>query len=542
MKSGTKILLQYIRKQQKTILTGMLAALALNILSTLFLFLLQFLSQEGMVTWERKGAYLILTGFGAYIILYTLMDNIYLSRLNQVEMESVYTIRKDIYHHLLHIKYQYFTKKHFGELNTNMIQDLEMLGDLVFKQLPRSLSELIYFFIAFVILLCTDVRLTLALLGFITLFTVYTLALKCKMQKYAGIYARSREELNTVLDDYVNKIKVLQFYGKTEDFSDRIDILNRDMNKNWLKLNIFGPLIQSSIEFAALACYLLIYGIGGNLLFSGTLTGSALFLFLSYIPQIWDKYSAVLDIYTSLVQGQVYSHRVFGGWGLEVEKPEKSSPVQMTSRPDSVYLKDVEFWYEPGQPVLQRFSFSFTAAGLYCIAGPSGSGKSTLFDLLLGFYAPCKGDIRIGNAAPETIRNLPGVIGLVHQDAYMINGNIIENIQFGDLTITQEQILEFLQDNRFLEILPVELTRPICRGSGILTTGMRRIVSLARTMLRRPEIILFDEVTAGLDSHTEQVILNYIWQLSQNKICIMVSHKPEDGIYAKEIIQIKSLA
>jgi ATP-binding cassette subfamily B protein len=522
------------------LLKSILASVCMNLLSILILYqfksLIDNFSVQGNLLLVRNLSFVIVI----LIVLSAFSEYLYITYSNKTAVESQYTIRNTLFDHILKIKYRFFSKKYFSRLNTNIIQDVRDLCDNLFKQLSGSFSEGIYFLVSFIILLLVNYKMTILLFAFIGLFTIYVLFLKEKMEKFTRRYAESRTVLNTIIDDYLEKIKSIQLYGIKDSYLDRIDAANKALNTNWFKLNIFGPLIQSSIEFAILGSYLLVFFLAMSFIGNGELTPGGLFLFLTYLPQLWDKYSAVVNIYSGIVQSQVYADRIFGMLKTETYEDEQQGSIKQIDGEPSAALDDISFSYEEGQALIKNKSFSFSEPGIYRIAGPSGSGKSTLFDLLLKLYPVSHGQILINNLPIDKMDNkiIREYLGIIHQDPYFISGTIIENIQFGCPDINEKDIRNFLNSFGFSHYEYLSLDASFSGETKVLTYGMKRIISIARVILRNPRILLFDEITANLDSHTERMVLDFIKKISNEKICLFISHKQGEGIIAKETMEI----
>ena len=185
----------------------------------------------------------------------------------------------------------------------------------------------------------------------------------------------------------------------------------------------------------------------------------------------------------------------------------------------------------------------FVKPGIYGISGPSGCGKSTLFDLLVGLYQPQSGQIIIceKDIAAYELDELRKTVGIVHQDAYYVRGSILDNLRLFNTNITDEQLVHCLKEyeiNKDLSAIHYPLDEPLLRNDSRLTSGQKRLICLARTLVRQPKIILFDEVTAGLDSNTEIKILEIIQKLSKKHVCLFISHKQEDLQSADYLIEL----
>lgn len=524
-----------MKEKYKSITLSIIYSFLLSILSVCFLYSIQMLSDIDI---QSVPFGILAISAAIFVTIYAIIEYMYISNINEVEIDVRYKLRNQLHHRLMQVDYMTFSKQYYGEANTNIIYNVEQLGVLFFKQFPNSFTELLFLIVAFLSLIYINFYLAMMLLVFIIAFSCYIIFLKIKMEKYAKKYIEYRTKLNTSLDDYINQIRLLQLYGLEEDYANRVDCINKEMNCVWLKLNAFAPLIQSSIEIATLVSYLLVFGIGITLLELTIIDYAVVFLFLTYMPQIWTKYARVIEIYTYLTQGKAFAQQLYNDWDGDMVIAESEKIYEKHKVENQIIIKNVSFYYEKSHTILREFSYVFQTSGICLVKGPSGCGKSTMFDLLSGLLKPNNGEILLNGVKIDNIKNYTEILGVLHQETAIIEGSIIENIQWGNNKILAQEIQRFFEETGFSDSFTMDLTEHISHRDNRLTLGMKRIISLARIMLRNPKILLLDEITSGLDSHTEVVICEYIQKISVTIPCIIITHKSKDLFVADKVLML----
>lgn len=539
-------ILPYIRPERRRIFCSLAASLLMNLFAVSITWqfsraIERYVPAEDLTGLLRAGGRILLCAvlyFGCYVL--------FLHQARSAQYQVQHRLRRLVFSHVLNCRYEYFVQKSFGQVNTNIIQDVEAFCDGIFNKAFGSIANILFFVTTFAILIAANLRITAVLLTYMAAVTVYMYALKRVMVRFTKEYSSSKARLNESIMDLTAHGKSIVLYECQERYLKRTDQYNKAMNRNWLKLNVFSPLIQSSIEVSILVSYLLAFWVCWIELRAGRAGYADLFLYLTYIPQLWNKYGSAIDIMAELSKGEVYAQRILGAVEQETTEGEVSSDVQnqpLLLEETGIEITGLWFSFAPETPVWQNFSADFRKPGLYGISGPSGCGKSTLFDILMGFYRPEKGKIEICGIPMEeySFGELRRTVGIVHQEPYFVSGTILENICFFADNITEEQITDCVREYG-LESHWAQLesfgTKNLGRADPGLTTGQRRIISLLRVLARRPRVLLCDEITAGLDSHTEELVLNMIRRFSKAHTCLLISHKDSDLESVKNVIRL----
>ena len=481
--------------------------------------------------------------------LYFACHVLFLRKSKDMEFGVQHRLRKLVFGHVMNCRYGYFVRKSQGQVNTNVVQDVETFCAGVFDKLLGSASNILFFVITFGLLLWVNIRITAVLLLYMVAVTVYMYALKRVMARHASIYSAARSHMNEAIVDLTAHQKSIVLYGRQEMHIERVHDRNKEMVRAWLKRNIFSPLIQSSIEVSILISYLLAFGICWFELHAGRVSYGDLFLYLTYIPQLWNRYGSVIDVVTEIAQAEVYAKRILDAVYSEEREDALAQQAEQNAATEEactngIQIRDLCFSFSPEYPIWDKFSMDFDKPGIYGISGPSGCGKSTLFDLLLGLYQPQSGSIAVcgKDITSYELGKLRETVGIVHQDAYFVRGSILDNLRLFDTSITDDVLMKCLEEygiKNDLSAIPFPLDELLQRNDPRLTTGQKRLISVARTLVRNPRVLLFDEVTAGLDSNTEVRVLEIVKKAAETHVCLLVSHKQGDLGSADCVIALK---
>lgn len=547
----------YIHPERDKILLSLAASILMNLFAVGITWQFSDVIDLYIPAKDIQGILLTVGKILLFSLLYFLFYVLFLSQSKKAEHGVSHRLRNLVFSHVMNCRYEHFVKKSFGQVNTNIIQDVEAFCTGIFGSVFQSLADIVFFLITFGILLFVNVRITAVLFLYMAAVTLYMYSLKKYMGRFSKRYATARTHLNESIMDLTSHQKSIVLFEQQEAYCQKVDQKNAEMIRAWFKLNIFSPLIQSSIEVSTLISYLLAFAIGWGELKAGHASFGDIFLYLTYIPQLWNKYGSVIDIAAALVKSKTYAERIMAAIeneDLEQTKRNHQSSSQELSQTLSqipsqettfsgIEIQNLSFSFVEDHPIWKNFTASFDKPGTYGISGPSGCGKSTLFDILIGFYQADQGNILIrGNSIDSySYPELRNMVGIVHQEPYFVNGSILDNIRFYNNTFSKKEIEDCFEKYGLSEqkkLLDMYQDESLTRNDRRLTLGQKRIISLVRILARKPDILLLDEVTAGLDSYTEELVLRIIQQVSRECVCIMISHKSSDLRIADQVIQL----
>lgn len=433
--------------------------------------------------------------------------------------------RQRIFWRFQKLPYTGLKEVRFGIYNTNLIQDVENLSTYLFDKIAGTISDLAFFLFSFIVLTSVSPFLTFLLYLFIFLFTIFIYHLKKYMAQFYDDMIHCREEVNDTVHEMLSAQKIIAMNRISQHCLNKVRKYDHQLLIQTLKANIFGPMIQSSVEIATMITYIILFVFYQQ---SGISLGD-LFLFLTYLPQVWVKYSAMMDIFNNIVASDVLIRRIYTECDNTDQEAEISIEISDAFADISkIDIIDAVFSFDPGRKLLNRFQSHLYSPGLYYLIGPSGIGKSTLFDLLMGFYHLESGQILYNNEElkEDNTKRIRKQIGLIPQEDYIFSGTLWENITLGR-EIDQSNIHLLagkLGLDYYIEQLPNGLETNVS-GADELPSGLKKTVSVLRACGDKPSLLLFDEVTSNLDKSTRQIIDKAVNILSIDHICIYITHK-----------------
>lgn len=545
MKSNIyKYLILNLRGLKKRIIVSLSINIIINLFPLLLYSLFGFIIDNYIMNRNKKS--LIISGlFLILLLIFNLLLGFYKGIMQGKALQQFrHHLRKNIFSHIQFIDYRFFTKLKFAELNTNIVQDIETFSTIIFTRLVDSLSQIVFFITALIILIKINLTLTLSL--FLMIFFFYSIVLKLK--KIMGIkfsqFAQARSDLNIIINDITDGIDTIQTCNANSYFINKLSLSNKKYIKKWLAANIFAPSIQSTIEIGILMSYLITFVATGSLLRYQTITYGGIIMFLTYMPQLWDRFRQITDFYSTLQEGNVYLNRIFSLYNYDTYIQYGASNHMITRQKELPILIDkITFSYKSNESIFTNFSLSIEDNGLYCLTGNSGIGKSSLFNLILGLYKPEFGDIYIygTNIKHLSFTELYSMVGIVNQEIFLINGTVWNNITMGDANIKKRDILKISKEigfHKYIIILEKGYKTLVGEMGKNISHGLRRMITILRILCRNPKILLLDEVTSNVDSYTDNLLKQLLLKISQEKVCIMITHREKDLVNAKRIIKL----
>lgn len=467
--------------------------------------------------------YLALLGIG-FAVVYA--QTLLVTRAGQRVMMR---LRSDLFAHLLKMDLATFDRHAVGRLVTRVTSDVETLNELLSSGLVSILGDIITLTGITIILFLLDVR--LALLCFLVLpFAILTSLIFRRRARRGFRETRERvARLNSILQETFSGIEVVKLFGKERDNDALFERENAKSRDAWLDtleaFAIFFPVIQLLLTISLAT----ILGAGGWRVLEGTLTLGALVAFLQYVQRFFAPLRDLSEKYNVLQSALASSERIFGVLDWKEEEGRTGLPPFPPLKGD-IEFENVSFSYVEGEPVLHDVSFRVSPGEKVAIVGATGSGKTTVLSLLLGFYRPTRGRIRIDglDLARHDARSLRRQTGTVLQDVFLFSADVAWNLRLGDESIEPariERALDFARARRFVESLPRQMDEMVGERGRTLSVGQRQLLSIARAAAQDPAILLFDEATSSVDSETEALVQEAFAERLQGRTCLVVAHR-----------------
>lgn len=451
---------------------------------------------------------------------------------SRVGQNIVHQLRSDIFCHLQELPFSYYDERPHGKIQVRVVNYVNSLSDLLSNGIINTITDCCSLIFILIFMFSLHVRLTLiCLCGLPVLFAVIV-AVKKKQRTAWQIQSNKQSNLTAYIAESINGIRVTQSFVREEENTSIFNRLSSSYREAWMravKYNfLMWPCIDSISTVTTAAIYIIGIGwISGNLY---GVTVGVLIAFSSYISRFWEPINTLAAFYNSLLTAIAYLERIFETIDEPVKVTDAPNATQMPPIEGKVEFKDVCFSYEDGVQILNKVNFSAKPGDTYAIVGPTGAGKSTIVNLISRFYNVDSGTIEIDGTdiSKVTLKSLRKQMGIMMQDSFIFSGTIMDNIRYGNLEATDEQVITAAKTvcahDFIMEMENGYQTQVNERGSR-LSAGQRQLISFARALLENPAILILDEATSSIDTETEILLQKGLNRLLEGRTSFIIAHR-----------------
>ncbi len=521
---------RYLRPYWKRMVIACIALIGATLLGLIFPMVIKNLLDEVLILESSTQLNRITLGLLVVFVLQAVFKFIQGYQLAVVGEMIIIDLREHLFQRLSHLSLGFFNERRTGELVSRFSSDAMKLRGVLTSQITTILSQTINTFGSVGMMLYLNWRLMI--------FILVITPLIVGVGKYFGAILRrlSMEKQDAVaasivtVEEAVSGIRVVKSFAR-EDFEERryrqaqdtiYDVAMRNMRVN----QVFNP-IMSFIGFAAMTSFL---WFGGHEVIEGNLSAGELVAFMFYGSNVSGGLSSFVGLYTALQEALGGTKRIFEIIDMTPEIDDAPDAQPLPSVEGEIRFENVHFAYRPGVPVLENIHLTIQPGEILALVGPSGAGKSTLFNLIPRFYDPIEGQICIDgvNIKDVTQKSLRSQIGIVPQDTQLFGGTIRENILYGKLDATDDELIEAAKAanaHDFIMAFPEGYETIVGERGVKLSGGQRQRIAIARAVLKNPAILLLDEATSSLDTESERLVQEALNRLMQNRTTLIIAHR-----------------
>ena len=526
-----KVLLR-IRRYWPTLIAAILLA-TLNVVMTLYIPILvgnaiDCIVEAGRVDFPLMGEYLQKVLLCAVIAAFSqwLMSEL----CNRMTYQVTRDIRNEAFRHIQVLPLSYLDSHPQGDLVSRVIADVDTFADgllMGFTQLFTGIMTIlgtlvfmvrIHWGIALVVVCITPLSLVVA--NFIATRTYSMFKLQ----------TATRGEQTGLIDETIGSIKVVQAFGHEKASMEQFDEINGRLQKASLRAIFFSSLVNPCTRFVNSVVYAGVGLTGALIAISGGISVGNLTSFLNYANQYTKPFNEISGVVTELQNALACSGRVFELIEAPARTPEPEHPQRPEKVEGGVEIKDLKFSYVPEKPLIGDFNLSVKPGQRIAIVGPTGCGKTTFINLLMRFYDPDGGEIRLDGVNTRDMNRgeLRRSVGMVLQDTWLRSGTIRENIAMGKPDATEEEIIAAAKQahaHSFIRRLPQGYDTVISEAGGNLSQGQKQLLCIARVMLCLPPMLFLDEATSSIDTRTEIKIQKAFDTMMKGRTSFIVAHR-----------------
>jgi subfamily B ATP-binding cassette protein MsbA len=523
-------LLRYLSPYWKRMIIAIVALIASSVLSLVFPAVIQSVVDSVFVSGNVHLLDQITLGLLLVFLLRSFTSLVENYNLNYVGERIVVDIRTELYRHLQHLSVGFFLQRRVGELVSRLASDVTVMRSALTNNVDTLLQQSVIMIGSVIVMLVLNWRLTLFILALLPVILAMGLGFGYFLRRTSTQIQDELAAATTVVDEVFQNIREVKSFVRESYEIERYESAIMRAFKAALKLlrirTVFGPLV-AFMGFGGLA---LVLWFGGHEVLEGRLTGGQLIAFLIYGLSVAGSMGALVNLYTQFQEAIGATKRVFQLLDAQPDITDAPNAKTISAVEGRITFEDVSFSYDNKQEVLHHISLDIAPGEIVALVGPSGAGKSTMFNLIPRFYDPTSGSICIdGSHLREvTQASLRAQIGIVPQETLLFGGTIYENIRYGRLEATHEEIIEAAKAanaHDFIEELPDRYETIVGERGVRLSGGQRQRVAIARALLKDPRVLLLDEATSSLDSESEHLVQEALARLMQNRTTVIIAHR-----------------
>lgn len=462
----------------------------------------------------------------------------------RIGQRLLYALRIRVFEHLQRLSLDFYTREKAGRIMTRMTSDIEALQNLFTEGLVQLSIQGLTLIFMIAIMLSMNVGLTLVLLlGIAPVMAILTLWFRSASD---AAYDAVRERIAEVLSDLqesLSGVRIVAMHNRQEHNTLRHwGIVQRNKDANLYAARIAAG-YSGSTEAMGVAGQVLVLGIGGGMVLTGSLTIGTLFAFLLYLPQFFGPIQQLVQLHNTYQSGRAAVNKLRDLLDEEPSVPEAPDAIELPPIEGRITLEGVSFGYDDDVTVLHDVNLDIQRGETLVLVGDTGSGKSTIAKLITRFYDPQQGRVLIDGVDLRrvTLSSLRTQLGVVPQEPFLFAGTIRENIAFANPHATDQEVLEACRTvgiESLIDRLPEGIETQCYERGVALSSGERQLIALARAFLAEPRVLVLDEATSNLDLQTEGMVEHALDVLLGGRSAVLVAHRLSTAMRADRIAVI----
>ena len=520
----------YIKKYRR----GMILAIVLSGIGGAFGYVAPMIIQRALdIAVPDKNMRLLFSLVAALIAIYVvsvIFTTIRSRIMVDVSQNIIYDIRKDLFEHLQELPFQYYDDRPHGKILIRVVNYVNSVSDMLSNGLINIVLEAFNLLFIIIFMFMVDVQMALVVLCGVPVLAVFMFWIKNKQRKAWQAVSNKNSNLNAYLQENIVGARITQIFAREDENAKIFNGLSKECRRTWNTAvrysNLVWPGIDTISVFVRAAIFLfglVIFGQGNKSL--GTIVAIS-----SYASYFWQPIMNLGNIFNNFINNIAYLERIFETIDEPVTVKDAEHAIEMPKIRGEVTFDHVTFAYDETKTILKDVSFTVNPGESVALVGPTGAGKSTIVNLISRFYNVNDGKVLIDDQdiADVTIHSLRAQMGIMMQDSFIFSGTIADNIRYGKLDATQEEIEKagkIVCADPFIREMPKGYETQVRERGSMLSQGQKQLISFARTLLCDPAILILDEATSSIDVQTEKALQTGLNRMLKGRTSFIIAHR-----------------
>ncbi|MCQ2482599.1 MAG: ABC transporter ATP-binding protein/permease [Clostridia bacterium] len=470
---------------------------------------------------------LILLGVYMISIIFTTIRSRIMVKVSQ---SIIFDIRKDLFAHLQKLPFTYYDDRPHGKILIRVVNYVNSVSDMLSNGLINVVLEIINIVFIVVFMFTTDVKLATVVMIGIPFLAVFMMWVKNKQRRAWQMVSNKNSNLNAYLQENIVGARITQIFAREDENAEIFAGLSDNCRKTWMNALVYTNLVWPGIDTISVLVRAAIFVVGVLLFSQGQETLGTIVAISSYASRFWQPIMNLGNIFNNFINNIAYLERIFETLDEPVDVDDCPGATELPEIKGEVEFKNVTFSYEEGKEVLHNVSFKVNPGESVALVGPTGAGKSTIVSLISRFYNLDSGTITIDgqDISKVTLHSLRSQMGIMLQDSFIFSGTIEDNIRYGKLDATAEEIVKASKvvcADSFIQNMSGGYNTEVKERGSLLSQGQKQLISFARTLLSDPAILVLDEATSSIDVQTERALQKGLDAMLKGRTSFIIAHR-----------------
>ncbi len=483
---------------------------------------------------DRDMEGLIYLGVAAVVlnVIYVIGVKLRMYIMAKMSNQVLLTIRNELYVHIQKLSFSFFDSRPTGKILARVIGDVNSLKEVLSDSVTKLIPDFLTVIAVAAIMLVKNAKMAMAAIITLPFLAVGMYIIQTFSHRRWQVYRKKNSNINAFIHEDLSGIRIIQSFTAEKESDNTFDVLLKEHRNAFVSAvtfaDAFGPLIEITWGVGGF----LLYFIGIKLIGPGEIGVGTFIAFSTYLSMFWTPIRNLANFYNKIVTNISAAERIFDIMDMQPEIADKADVYELPEIQGEVVFDKVSFAYsdEPETMVLDQVSFKVKPGETIALVGPTGAGKTTIVNLISRFYDITKGDIYVDGHSLKnvSIHSLRKQMGIMTQDNFLFSGTIRENIKYGRLNATDEEMVEAakaVNAHEFIMKLEKGYDTVISERGARLSIGQRQLLAFARTMISKPGILILDEATSSIDTHTEILVQQGIETLLKGRTSFVIAHR-----------------